>query len=132
MDTKNHPLSITLHAVKNVDIPGGWWDSATPPRPARKAVPVADFLEARTVFEEWRDSHGLGGGNLGADCGDITDVATGKVVASISYNGRVWTPEEFPKAKEVPPETLAGRTEAGGGTAATGKKAHIEQGERQR
>ena len=99
--------------------------NTTPPRPLRRVVPVEDFLEARTVFENWRGEHQLGGGNMAADCGDITDVVTGKVVASISYNGRVWTPEAFPKAAEVPPETLAGRTDAVGDAARSVNKKRL-------
>ena len=45
--------------------------------------------------------YNLGGGN----CPDVDVYWDGVVVARISYNGRVWTPEKWPNCREVDPAT---------------------------
>ena len=47
---------------------------------------------AQAVFADFRDSNRLGSSEMGADCGKITD-ASGNLVATICYNGRVRMPD---------------------------------------
>lgn len=54
-------------------------------------VAVADFAAASAACEDYVAEHGLGGGNWTG--GEVTD-AGGVVVARVSYNGRVWGPDE--------------------------------------
>lgn len=50
---------------------------------------VSSMREASLVCREYIDEHGLGGGNWTG--GQIME--NGKIVAYVSYNGRVWKPE---------------------------------------
>lgn len=94
-----------------MDIAGGWW--VGPPERPRQVVGVKDFQEARSVFTSWRDDNHLGGGNMACDCGAISETSTGKTVARISFNGRVWTPERYPDCQEIPIESLSGKSAGG-------------------
>jgi hypothetical protein len=51
--------------------------------------PVKDLKEAREVFCAYVRDNQLGAGNIGTKCGQVV-TETGKEVASISPNGRVW------------------------------------------
>lgn len=55
---------------------------------ARRAVEVASLAEASRVYVELRDRSGLGASSMPE--GRILDPDTGALVASLSYNGRVW------------------------------------------
>jgi hypothetical protein len=55
-------------------------------------VPVSDSQQASAVFAAFRDSERFGASDMGRNCGVVTD-DQGNLVARISYNGRVWTPE---------------------------------------
>lgn len=52
----------------------------------RKTVPVSSFEEASKVCRKYITDRGLGSNWYG---GDISD-SSGKIVAHVSYNGRVW------------------------------------------
>lgn len=97
-------FTLVLSHVRNCDIrSGGYWEEPTDPK---KMVVGADTLvEARALFEAWRDRNGLGGGNMSRNCGDVREGR--KVIARFSYNGRLWTPAEFgtPEHKEINVET---------------------------
>ena len=85
-------MTLTLHHIKNGDIThderAGYW---TPPIDSpRMTVEVSTLREASNALRAWVNRNGLGGGNLARDCGEVRDA--GKVVACISYNGRVWQP----------------------------------------
>ena len=51
-------------------------------------VPVASFKEASQKWRAYRDEEGIGASGMVRHDGDI--VQGGKVVARVSYNGRVW------------------------------------------
>lgn len=95
-------MKLILHHVPNEDIAHderqGYW-SGKPVGAARRVVPVASFVEAARVLRDWSDANGLGCGNMARDCGNVLDDA-GKVIAQVSYNGRVWEPGKWP-TKEI-------------------------------
>jgi hypothetical protein len=55
-------------------------------------VTVKDYAEASRVSREWIIANELGGGNWNG--GTITD-DSGKEIAYVSYNGRVWPPGKW-------------------------------------
>jgi len=52
-----------------------------------KSVEVASFVEARNACVKFIDDNDLGGGNWSG--GEIIN-NEGKIIAHVSYNGRVW------------------------------------------
>lgn len=68
-------------------------------------VPVKTGDEASFAWQRYRDRNGLGGSDMEAQCGDVVDEA-GKLVARVSYNGRVWSPsgELWQEAVHVAPD----------------------------
>lgn len=56
-----------------------------------RTVEVADFAAASAACMEYIRAHDLGGGNWTG--GEVRD--GGKVVARVSYNGRVWGPGKW-------------------------------------
>lgn len=82
-------MKVALSHCKNPDI-GGYWQ--TPVDSGRKrSVDVKDFAEASKVCREFIERNGLGGGNWNG--GEIRE--GGKIIARVSYNGRVWPDEPF-------------------------------------
>ena len=55
-------------------------------------VPVSTADEASAIFTRYRDQHGLGASDLLERSGNIY-ASDGTLVAKVSYNGRVWTPD---------------------------------------
>jgi hypothetical protein len=55
----------------------------------RLSVPVRSYQHASEVYEAARDESGEGASTF--PCGKIT-IGPNKVVAEVSYNGRVWAP----------------------------------------
>lgn len=53
---------------------------------------VGSLREAAACCRRYIDDNDLGGGNWSG--GEVRRVETGEVVARVSYNGRVWLPEE--------------------------------------
>lgn len=80
-------LILTLSHCPNPDIDGGYWDEATDPR-AAVSVAVDDFAAASAAARAYIERNGLGGGNWSG--GDITQGRNSRVIAHVSYNGRVW------------------------------------------
>lgn len=50
---------------------------------------VFDDAQASAVWNDYRDHFGFGGSAMKPRCGNITD-QHGRIVARVSYNGRVW------------------------------------------
>lgn len=78
-------MTVMLSHAPNPDIIGGYWDEPAEPGNFRK-VEVKDFDEASRICCEYIARNGLGGGNWTG--GAIIEGE--KVVARISYNGRIW------------------------------------------
>lgn len=78
-------LKVRLSARQNPDFPR----RNDLPKPS--TVNVATLQEASGACCRFIDEHDLGGGNWSG--GQVRDVATGKLVARVSYNGRVWARE---------------------------------------
>ena len=78
-------LKVRLSARQNPDFPR----RSDLPKPF--TVIVATLQEASETCCRFIEEHALGGGNWSG--GQVRDVATGKLVARVSYNGRVWAPE---------------------------------------
>jgi hypothetical protein len=77
---------VELRAVPNPDFP------RRRDLPVEKQiVPVATLAEASETCLRFILDHNLGGGNWAG--GKIREAATGRLVATVSYNGRVWTVE---------------------------------------
>lgn len=86
---------VKLKSCGNIDF------GQTPNKPVNGAMAetlkVADFAEASKKCRDYIAKYELGAGNwIG---GKITDEA-GKVVARVSYNGRVWPAEEWKPGME--------------------------------
>jgi hypothetical protein len=74
--------------------------------PAKQTAEVTGLREASEVCRRFIEEHDLGGGNWNG--GQVRDAATGKVVALVSYNGRVWTPaRRWRDRREIPLEGAA-------------------------
>ena len=78
-------FTVDLRARRNPDFP---------PRdlPPRCRVVVTNLSEASQACLQFIEEHDLGGSEWSG--GEVLDAATGKVVALVSYNGRVWSPGE--------------------------------------
>lgn len=57
------------------------------------------------IHEAYVAVYDLGGGNMPRGTGDV--YRENVMVARVSYNGRVWTPGEYPNCKEIDPSTGA-------------------------
>lgn len=90
-------LYVILEHGPNPDFDGGYHAEPRQPRVVERKVET--LVEAREVFIKWRDWNQLGGGNMTRRSGSVYDGVD--VIARISYNGRVWTPEEWPACKEI-------------------------------
>jgi hypothetical protein len=55
-------------------------------------IPVQSADMASTMFQQYRDRNGIGASDMKPDCGSIF-AGDGTLVAKVSYNGRVWSPE---------------------------------------
>lgn len=55
-------------------------------------VPVESADMASAVFQRYRDENGIGASDLKQNCGNIY-ASDGKLVARVSYNGRIWDPQ---------------------------------------
>ena len=98
-------MRLVLEHGTNVDLMHGqgngtgYWQ---PPNcPKRQEVKVGDLAAAVLVYRAWISKTGLGSGNITRDSGTVRDGK--KVVARVSYNGRVWTPQPYghPDHKEI-------------------------------
>jgi hypothetical protein len=84
------PAYVELSAAPNPDYENRDPRGTVSIRPHR--VPVASFEEAARACGRYIAENGLGNGNWTG--GKITD-ARGKVIAKVSYNGRVWPPGKW-------------------------------------
>lgn len=82
-------MTLTLSHAANPDVRGGYWDGK-PDCPKMQKVEVANLSEASMKLRAWVNAWGIGGGNLPKSCGDVRDGR--KLVAHVSFNGRVWAP----------------------------------------
>ncbi len=57
-----------------------------------KMVAVESADRASAVFARYRDQYALGASDLHERCGNIY-ASDGTLVARVSYNGRVWSPQ---------------------------------------
>ena len=88
---------VELTACQNPDFPRRY------DLPAKRTAEAASLREASAVCRCFIEEHDLGGGNWNG--GKVRDAATSRVVALVSYNGRVWTPErDWRKRTEIVPE----------------------------
>ena len=100
-------MKLLLYHCRNVDLMygqgngSGYWEP--PMDKTRTSVTVPDLLSASTAFREWIVRNHLGGGNIAHGSGNVID--GGRVVARITFNGRVWLPDgtEFTKSSTTPP-----------------------------
>lgn len=58
---------------------------------------VTDLSDASVTLRRHVEHTGVGGSQCRRGFGDVSD-ETGKIVAHVSYNGRVWGPGGYPKA----------------------------------
>ena len=87
-------LTVKLSACQNSDFP---------PRddlPLPSLAKVGSLEEAPRACRRFIEDHDLGSGNC--HDGEVLDDATGERVAMVSYNGRLWTPEnDWRKRKPI-------------------------------
>ena len=87
-------MKLLLYHAKNPDLMygqgngTGYWVEPIDPR--KMVIEVADLSHARQALRDWVERNELGCGNMAADCGDV--IVDGRIVARISFNGRVWAP----------------------------------------
>lgn len=74
-------------------------DEALPGADAAGWMKVASLREASNACSVFIGANELGGGNWAG--GEVVD-ATGKMVARVSYNGRVWQQTPAPRARKNP------------------------------
>ena len=99
------PFPVNLHVVlqhgRNPDIPGGYRvepvDSGRP-----RKVHVDSLQEASRAVREYIKRNGLGAGN---GCEWLVIDESNTKVAIVSYNGRVWSPEDDWKARRMLADT---------------------------
>lgn len=77
-------FTVRLSARQNPDLP------SRQDLPRARTVQVASLEDASERCRAFIAEHDLGGGNWSG--GQVRDIATGAVVARVSYNGRVWSP----------------------------------------
>lgn len=75
-------FTVTVAAVDNPDVPND-----TRGNTPDDSIEVCSLEEASNVCRRYIADHGLGSGNWAG--GEVRDMH-GKVVARISYNGRIW------------------------------------------
>jgi hypothetical protein len=68
-------------------------------------VPVVTADQASAVWSRFRDANNLGGSDLKRDSGHILS-PDGSLIAKVSYNGRVWTPDD--RLLQEPPDGPCG------------------------
>lgn len=78
-------LTVKMSACQNPDFP------LRDDLPLPRLMKVGSLQEAARACRRFIEEHDLGSGN----CHDaeVFDDATGERVAMVSYNGRLWTPE---------------------------------------
>jgi len=55
-------------------------------------IPVQSADIASAIFQQFRDRNGIAASDMTADCGSVF-ADDGTIVAKVSYNGRVWSPQ---------------------------------------
>ena len=75
----------------------GFWGKPVDPR--KMELQVKTLKLARKKFTAWIARNELGSGNMTRRSGLVYD--GDKIVARVSYNGRVFTPGEWPNCKEI-------------------------------
>lgn len=70
-------------------------------------VPVTSAGFASSTMREFIDREGLGASDLKRGCGEVRNHSHRKLVARVSYNGRVWDPQgklvlDFPEGYGLP------------------------------
>jgi len=89
-------MKYILHLAhgQNVDLMWGQGNGSgyrqSPEDPHSQTITVSSLKEASERFSEWITRNGLGAGNLARNAGTITEAKSKKVIACVSYNGRVW------------------------------------------
>jgi hypothetical protein len=78
-------FKINLRAVPNPDIDGGWWEG-----PKGSEIVTGTFSKVIEAGRMYR--HGIGGGNWSGGQIYRKEGSRWKLVAQMSYNGRVWPP----------------------------------------
>lgn len=78
-------LTVQLSHSANPDIMGGYWQEPMDSGRAQRVM-VTSLESASRICREYIDRNTLGGGNWTG--GTVRDGS--KVVAKISYNGRIW------------------------------------------
>jgi hypothetical protein len=97
-------MKLILEYAPNPDLMNGqgngsgFWGS--PVDFPKQAPEVKSLKDAQKKFVAWRERNQLGGGNMARHTGEVYDDKK-KCIARISYNGRVWTPGEWPNCKEI-------------------------------
>ncbi len=86
--------TVTLSVCRNPDFSSDAYRTL----PARAPREVPTLEAARVHCLRYIADNDLGGGNWTG--GRVTD-QTGKTVARISYNGRIWSPEPWPQCHEI-------------------------------
>jgi hypothetical protein len=71
-----------------------------PDLPDKRTVSATTLVEASDVCQRFIAEHDLGSSNWNG--GRVRDLSTGKIVALVSYNGRIWTPQrDWRERKEI-------------------------------
>ncbi len=90
LSAQNEPRKLTV-VLKSVGNPDFRQDPARPlPGVPRKTVDVTSMREAAAACQNYITEYDLGGGNWAG--GEIFE--NEEVVAIVSYNGRIWFPQD--------------------------------------
>lgn len=92
---------VRLEAFGNIDL----GEDPTEPKAPASWVSVGTLQEASDVLQTYRDEYDLGHSNFGSKTGTVRLRSTGRAVAYVSYNGRVWassSPQRWsPQTREI-------------------------------
>lgn len=89
------PFNVILDSIGNPDHDED--PTRRLPGVDRRIVPVADFAAASKACRDYIEENNLGAGNWAG--GKIH--SEGKVVAEVSYNGKVWPPGGYKQGVEL-------------------------------
>jgi len=93
-------MKIKLWHCPNIDLMETKGYRTQPKVPRRITANVETLKEASITLRKWVNENNLGGGNMDARCGEVRN-EHGRHIATVSYNGRVWTPGTYPDCHEM-------------------------------
>src|SRR5579872_442708 len=107
-----------MNSANELLVRGGYIYLAASGSPTLK-IPVQSADMASAMLQQYRDRNGIGASDMKPHCGSIF-ADDGTLIAEVSYNGRVWSPQglllqEPPAPVPSPPSRRGTRKRGPGG-----------------